>query len=425
MPKYITRTQVKRGTRLSAVNNGRGVPYDIVAYIAGFLWDDMISLKNATLLSHSWRAASFSYLFRRVRINGSGYLATLHDLLDEGKIQGAWVRELRLPYITFPLVDKAPGWVSDACSSLPSKLTHLYTLTIGNLECARRATETPEGISEDLEDHIKILSRFGSVKELNIESTRCPSWVTWATTSAFPNLKNLQIWNQWSFIHIKDPSPDTIRNVSLSSLHFSDSNHRYFHNAIPPPFILDFALQSPTKESLRSLSINLTSSECYSAAINFLQCVGPRLTDLEINLSENILLNYKGMMVLWPPKRSTILTRSCAIDKLHELNLGRCVALKTMTLYNPNKRSTLDLVNQLSPIFSRLHWILLEIRFDSPTAIPENQCKKMDERLSQPDAQAIREIAFRYEGKVELGKAKRKIRRLFPSVAAQGNMEVF
>lgn len=404
MPRYITRTQVKRGARLSAVNNGRGVPYDIIAYIAGFLWDDMISLKNATLLSRSWRAASFSYLFRSISVYKSEDFLKLQNLLYEDKIQGAWVRELHFSAF-FPLVGGGPGWEADIFSSLPSKLPHLYNLTLSWLGAGYGQT-IPHPDEKEAQDHVQILSSFASVKELTVKISHCTPWMIWATASAFPNLKHLELQNEWLSDSTKGPPLATLQNVSLSSLNLlGDAYGRFHRQPVSSPLILDYALQSRTAETIRSLSIAISKRPCYIAMVRFLQCVGPRLIDLDLKLDYEISKNDQG--------------------KTNKLDLSHCLALETVTLHNPGKPSTLELVSQLSPVFKRLHWLLFDIRFDNKTLISEKDCKKMDERLSRTDAQVMREIAFRYEGKVEFGKAKRKICRLFSSISAQGNMEIF
>ena len=102
MPKYITRSKVKDGS-YPVLYKGRSIPFDVVAYIAGFLWDDLSSLKVATLVCHSWRDATFSYLFRCIRIHDLHHVDKVLCLLEDEKIQGAWVRELRLSFSFFLL----------------------------------------------------------------------------------------------------------------------------------------------------------------------------------------------------------------------------------------------------------------------------------------------------------------------------------
>jgi len=80
-------------------------------------------------------------------------------------------------------------------------------------------------------------------------------------------------------------------------------------------------------------------------------------------------------------------------------------------------------VDQLT--FEHLQWITFDIRFDSTASITNKECKPLDDRLSMSDAKHLQANAFRYTGRVEKEAASKRIRRLFPSVASQGNLEIY
>lgn len=376
----------------------------MISHLMSFLWDDIDSLNSASLVCHLWRNASLSHIYRSIPLTSEFAFGKLQSLLADPKLPNlkAWIREICL--ICGTLDGKwFREWTTNIPKVLAKKLPNVYTIKFIPVPGPPRGKWKPQ--PEEYRTHGRIISTFSQAKEIRIEGPMS-LYAIWATIEALPHLKHFRI---------SHPLPSWVSPTSVPTA-----------NYILPPKGLERRLESLWLEgceiemrsimlwagspgslrTLRELTVGVETEWACQGLVKLLPDVAGRLVKLELKVDdERFVKDNDGQTSL--------------------IDISTCTALQTLTLSSPHSATALKLINQIPFSTGTLHTILFDIHFDPYDSIKLKDCKAMDERLSQPDANHVREIGFRYDGGLNLDAAKSTIVSLFPLIAAQGKLEVY
>lgn len=189
------------------------LPFDATENIISFLWNDVPSLSQCTLVCRMWHTAARPFIFRRVVVKTRERFAELETLVSVDETIGYWIRELcidassqgglsaRLAWIFNPTsgshignpVTSFPGTTNMGTSTdvfpgtiLPQKLKKLHALSFVRIHAIhpRRSGECIRALSKAF---------AGTVRSLIFKSCYGHDWFFLAFTHAFPHLHDLQL----------------------------------------------------------------------------------------------------------------------------------------------------------------------------------------------------------------------------------------
>ncbi|EKM51528.1 uncharacterized protein PHACADRAFT_149976 [Phanerochaete carnosa HHB-10118-sp] len=267
------------------------LPYELIAIIVELAYElhGTRTTETCTLVSSAWRSASRRTIFRRVRVTSEERLNELVILLSMDQTIPPLVRSLVFRE-DFCGPESTHGWVNELPRRLPEMLPNLVIIEfIGIRE--RFATEGSFAPS------LSCFQAFNSVQSFVIRSCTVTPAILDSLTSHLPAVQALSILCINMPRYPSSPTQSSsLRGPSLRSLEL-DVGH-IFSSALR--HILSWVLSTPSRTTLRSLTLTLRTSDA-EAAGRFLQEVGPQLEELELRFEE-----YLGLPLETESKHSCL-----------------------------------------------------------------------------------------------------------------------
>ncbi len=250
------------------------LPFELVDNVVGMTSNnnDNATLRACALVSQTWRDATRPYIFRKIKIADEPLLAALEALVTVDSTVGLLVRELTVQPRTQQ--EHTPSsWLSRFPTLIPSYLTRLQTIQFIDL------FEFGEYCNESF---FREYSKFTSVERLIFHNCSLDLHLIYSYTCALPNVRHLQVGSTLPLPSMLSEPPPQLHSPRLSSIKLN------LGQAYPMALeeILVWALASPSKESLRALSVSTRIVES-TAVGNFIREIGGSLQHLDLHLAQS------------------------------------------------------------------------------------------------------------------------------------------
>jgi len=243
---------------------------ELIDAIVGLIFSsgDRTALQACALIARSWHRVARRYILREITVRNVEAVERLEALLNNDAAAGRFILELKIH-----LDVMQTSWIT----RLPAILSPLAM----NLRCIK-VQQLYEFGQHCNEAFFIGLSALINVSTLILEDSVLTFPIIYAFASALPSLRHLHIRAISPFPGL-GPDPPQLYVPRLESLHLT-IEYRYSEATVT---ILDWILSTPSRETLRSASIEARASNSACVA-NFLATLGPRLEVLSLGLVQII-----------------------------------------------------------------------------------------------------------------------------------------
>ncbi|THH28131.1 hypothetical protein EUX98_g6057 [Antrodiella citrinella] len=269
----------------------------IMSMLAGIPHD----LRSCTLICRAWLAASRTYLFRDIMVEGEAMCLHLKEVVARSPAIQESISTLN---VRIGPKDRSHRWIETALSSiLPTQSTHLKVFGILFAFTAWPA------------DSILNMTRFTSVTRLTIDECTFSTKALFSIVCAFPSLKNLEV----DAGYIEDAPLQFIHTPILDRLHFSSWHMGLETSHLGGVSLVAFLLNRGCMQSLRVLDIRITMRDAEEVGM-LIRTLDPRLEELHIGFGAEYaakliggLIDFTAVLKNTPPRVSAL--RQCKLSK--------------------------------------------------------------------------------------------------------------
>ena len=233
--------------------------------------DDILTLTSCALVCSGWNAASRRYIFERVRVSSDDRLTALEDLVERDPEVGPYIRTLVVRPSMSVMAKTSSLWIGKLAKKLPAKLTCLQTIECVDLHELGDAFDG---------DFVHELEGFSSVERLTFDQSALHFSLLYALAAALPGLRHLSLGFLLPLPSMLIRDPEQLHTLQLTSVGLDVGS-------IYPYGLRDashWVLGSPSRHTLRSLTIVARHGSHAAVTGHVLNELGPQLEELDLKL---------------------------------------------------------------------------------------------------------------------------------------------
>lgn len=405
-PTMVDQTNTRRELPVRALRSDAAgpLPFELISNIGEILHDSDHSISSCLLVCRMWRNACRRYLYRSITIHSHGRLEELVSRLEEDTDLWRFVADLRVDVSrlvsrSFPNTPDL-SWISAITAKLPRSLQLTRNLHLCNL----LSKINSDGVFRNF-------ASFSTLESLNICNRTIEIMELNELVNSLPRLKALHLEDlRMPYLSYSMTSNS---NLSLETLELVGVYSITCHN------ILNWLKNTNTMQTLRSLSMQISSFDLAEALGHFLKSLGPVVMHLNLRFfipGNQDAFRYRGASIkLYQSPLSSLLFTTLEMHSCVDYSHSR--QLQSAVLYLNDLQEPLIFLERL--ICTGIRKIIIN-HWKPHLSVKEVDFGQIDKYLSEDNFARLQDVVIMCSRLAELEQEKEEIRRLFPLLAVKG-----